>query len=202
MPQHSTTLDSPYGRIKLVPPSPSEDLAYAECRVHPITRKYLRILPERMTEEEARQRRESRAEDPRMFDLIIHLVQDDGSEKFAGFSGYFNVDEANSTCEAGIIVAPDLHGKGLATEVFYVLLRHIFEEKGFHTTTFATGADNIPMQKWLEDVAGARLESERKEAWKQQDGTYADVKGYGILEWEWRDRVKARLEERLAKYLQ
>ncbi|KAF8967873.1 acyl-CoA N-acyltransferase [Flammula alnicola] len=197
MPQHSLTLESPWKRIRLVPPSSSEDKESALCRTHPTTRRFLRILPEHMSEEDARIRRETRAEDKRILDFIVHFLQDDGSEKFAGFSGYFNIDEHHASCETGIIVAPDFHGKHIATEVFYVLLRYIFEEQKMHRTTFETGADNVPMQRWLEQVAGARLEAERKEAWKQVDGTFADVKGYAILDWEWRDHVKPRLERRL-----
>ncbi|KDR75775.1 hypothetical protein GALMADRAFT_248462 [Galerina marginata CBS 339.88] len=197
MPQHTTTLESPWKRIKLVPPSPSDDEAVAYCRTHPITRRFLRFLPEQMTVEEVRARRETRAEDKRMLDLHIHLCSEDGTTRFAGMSGYFNIDEFHSSCEAGIIISPDLQGINLATEVFYVLLRYIFEEKKFHRVVFETSADNTGMQGWLEKVACARLEAQRKECWKLLDGTFADVKGYAILDREWKDNIKMRLEVRM-----
>jgi hypothetical protein len=56
------------------------------------------------------------------------------------------------------------------------------------------------MQSWLENVAGIRLEAKREECWQQLDGTFTDVKGYAILDWEWKDNVKSRLERRL-KYV-
>ncbi|KAF9481508.1 acyl-CoA N-acyltransferase [Pholiota conissans] len=199
MPQHSTVLQSPNKRVRLVPPSADDDEAAASCRTHPITRRFLRFLPVHMSIEEARTRRETRAEDERIVDFNIHYVHDDGTVQFGGFSGCFNIDEQNNSCESGIIVSPDLHGKSVATEAFYILLRHIFEERKIHRTTFETGADNVPMQRWLENVAGARLESDRKEAWRNLDGSYADVKGYAIVESEWRDHVKTRLEIRLAR---
>ncbi|KAJ3514332.1 hypothetical protein NLJ89_g2438 [Agrocybe chaxingu] len=199
MPQHSVTLESPWKRIKLVPPSSLDDQEAASCRTHPTTRRYLRFLPEHMTEDEARVRRETRAEDPRVFDLIIYLNQENGMTRFAGFTGYFNLDENHSSCEVGIIVSPDLHGKNIATETLYLMLRYIFEEKGLHRATLRTGSDNIGMQGWLKKTAGARLESEEKECWKQPDGTFQDVRGYAILDWEWRDNVKARLEGRMGR---
>ena len=181
----------------MVPPSAIDDEAVAACRTHPVTRRFLRFLPTHMTVNEVRVRRESRAEDSRIVDFYIHHLQEDGTGRFAGLTGYFNLDTANGSCEAGIIVVPDLHGKNLATEVFYVLLQYIFEAQKLHRVTFETGSNNIAMQSWLENVAGIRLEAERKECWKQVDGTFADVKGYAILDWEWRDTVKSRLTKRL-----
>ncbi|KAF8161206.1 acyl-CoA N-acyltransferase [Crassisporium funariophilum] len=197
MPQHSVTLESPFGRIKLIPPVPSDDEAAAICRTHPTTRRYLSFLPENATAENMRVRRESRAEDPHLIDFHIHFVQNDGATCFAGHTGFFNLDEQHSTCEAGIIVSPKMHGKHLATETLYVLLQYIFEERNIHRTTFETSSDNVGMQSWLENVAGARLEAQRKETWKLGDGTFGDVKGYAILDWEWKERVKKQLEARL-----
>lgn len=197
MPQHDITLDSPWKKIRLVPPSAIDDEAVVACRTHPVTRRFLGFLPTHMTVDEVQVRREFRAEDSKIFDFYVHRLQENGTGRFAGLTGYFNLDTANGSCEAGIIVTPDLHGKNLATEVFYVLLQYIFEAQKLHRVTFETSSNNIPMQNWLEDVAGIRLEAERKECWKQVDGTFADVKGYAILDWEWRDTVRSRLARRL-----
>jgi len=90
-----------------------------------------------------------------------------------------------------------LNYMGSATEILYTLLKYVFEERKFHRTTFETGVDNVNMGRWLQNVAGARLEAERKECWKEGDGKYTDVHSYAILEWEWADKIKARLEERI-----
>ena len=201
MPQHSIVLDSPIKRIKLVPPSSSDDAASATCRAHPTSRQFLRFLPEHMSADEARIRREERAEDKRIVDFNVHYKPKDGNIIFGGFCGFFNLDAYHNSCETGIIVAPELHGTGVATEAFYVLLQYIFEDRKIHRTTFETGADNLPMQRWLETVAGARLESERKDAWRALDGSYSDVRGYAILETEWHGHIKAQLEKRLARYM-
>ncbi|KAF8897053.1 acyl-CoA N-acyltransferase [Gymnopilus junonius] len=200
MPQHEIVLESPWKRIRLVSPLPSDDEAVALCRTHPVTRRFLRFLPEHMTADEVRIRREARAKNERIIDLYIHYVEKEGTKRFAGMSGYFNIDDDHASCEAGIIVMPDFHGQQFATEVLHVLLQYAFEEKKFHRVTFETGANNEGMRGWLEKVAGARLEADRKEAWKLPDGTFADVKGYAILDWEWRDHVKGRLESRLNSF--
>jgi len=197
MPQHNISLESPWSRIKLVPPAVTDDEACAVCRTHPITRRYLQFLPEHMTTEEAGIRRATRAEDSRIIDFNIHYLKHDETTQFAGVTSFFNLDERNLSCEVGLLVAPDLHGKGLATEALYLLLQYIFEERKLHRATFETGADNVGMRGWLEKVAGARLESDRKECWKQPDGSFNDVKGYAILESEWKGRVKNRLINRM-----
>ncbi|KAF9529437.1 acyl-CoA N-acyltransferase [Crepidotus variabilis] len=200
MPRHSITLESPWNRIRLVPPSAEDDEAFAGCRTHPISRRYLRFLPTTMTTEEARLFREKRAEESDRVDFYIQYTKEDGTTSFGGNGGYFHIDSANLACESGIIVHPDLHGKNIATELFYVLLRHIFEDKKLHRVMFITASDNVGMLGWLEKVAGATLEGEMREAWKGLDGKFASAKAYSILEGEWWDGVK-RLEDRMNRAL-
>ncbi|KAH9485047.1 putative N-acetyltransferase YnaD [Psilocybe cubensis] len=196
MPQHTVTLQSPWKRIRLVPPTASDDEIVSICRTHPTTRQFLQFLPEHMTAEEAGNRRETRAEDKRIMDFHVHFTEN-GLTRFAGMTGYFNLDEGNESCEVGMLIMPDLHGKNLATEVFYTILQYIFEVRNLHRVTFETAADNLAMRSWFEKIAGARLEAERREVWKYPSGNFVDVKGYAILEWEWRNHIKSRLEERL-----
>ncbi|PPQ93723.1 hypothetical protein CVT25_013064 [Psilocybe cyanescens] len=196
MPQHTVTLESPWKRVRLVPPTSSDDEIVSVCRTHPTTRQFLQFLPEHMTKEEAGLRREMRAEDKRIMDFHIHFTES-GTIRFAGMTGYFNLDEGNESCEVGMLIMPDLHGKNLATEVFYTLLQYIFEVRNLHRVTFETEANNVGMRSWFEKVAGARLEAERKEVWKYPTGVFVDVRGYAILEGEWKNHIKVRLEERL-----
>jgi RimJ/RimL family protein N-acetyltransferase len=195
----SIELLSPTGQLRLARPSPTEDAAVLQNRTHPGTRKYLKFLPEHLTIDEARQLRESRARDSTMVDFNIHLITDKelGTEAFAGTTACFNINETFKSCEVGILIVPQLLRGGIATEAIYTVLRWIFEEKQFHRVTFETGIDNLPMQRWLEDVAGAKLEALRRECWRNVDGTYTDVRGYSILDLEWNESVKSRLEARL-----
>jgi len=59
---HTTALISPTKRVKLVPPKGTM-MSSIDSALHPLTRRYLRFLPTYYTIEDARIRRQSRAED-------------------------------------------------------------------------------------------------------------------------------------------
>lgn len=198
---HNFTLISITGRVKLVPPEPADDEAVSILRSHPITRRYLQFLPPHISVEEIRARRESRENDPRILDFHVHVINEDGTTKFMGMSGIFNIDESNDSCEAGILIDPNTHRGGLATETLHTLLSWAFEERRFHRVTFETGVDNVGMRGWLEKVAGATLESEKRECWRIGPGKYIDVKGYSVLEREWKVHIKAEIDARVRKQM-
>lgn len=156
-------------------------------------------MPAEVSAEDIRNRRESRAENSAIVDFNVHRLDDHGTWKFVGMTGIFGIDTANDSCEVGIVVDPDTHGKGLATEVLCTLLTWVFEERKIHRATFETSVENVGMRGWLEKAAGARLEAERREAWNYGEGSYGDVCGYSILKWEWTGKIKANLEKRLLK---
>jgi len=200
MPQHDITVESFSGRIRLTPQDPELDEVVAVYRTHPETIKYLRILPDKMTAEEVRERREKRVDDQTIVDFYAFTVKEDGSRgELIGITGIFRIDESNNTGELGILVTPGKHGEGYGTEILYCLMKWVFEEKKIHRATFETAVDNVPMQRWLEKT-GIRVEALRKEAWRGlKSGEYEDSKSYAALEWEWRDRIKANLEDRIRK---
>ncbi|KAJ3569860.1 hypothetical protein NP233_g4782 [Leucocoprinus birnbaumii] len=182
----------------LAPPDPALDDIVMVHRTHPETLKHLRVLPEQMTVEEVRVRREKRAEDPTLVDFYAFSVNEDGTRgELIGISGVFKIDPDQNSCEVGILVAPGKHEGGNGTEILYNVMKWLFEERKLHRATFETALDNIPMQRWLEKT-GVRLEAERKEAWRNmRTGGYEDVKGYALVESEWRERVKPNLEARI-----
>ncbi|KAJ7600419.1 acyl-CoA N-acyltransferase [Mycena floridula] len=107
---------------------------------------------------------------------------------------------ANNSCHAGIIVSPNIHGRGIATEALYAVMEFAFETRKFHKVTFETSTENIQMRGWLEKTAGACLEGVMKDGWKYFEAdAYCDVANYGILEGEWRDSVKGQLEAKMQK---
>ncbi|SJK97566.1 uncharacterized protein ARMOST_00818 [Armillaria ostoyae] len=197
MPTHNIVLTSVTGRIKLIPPHPSEDEVVAQLRTDPEFLRYLPIFPQSASAEEMRLRRETRSENPSIRDFHIHVADNKGQWKFGGIAGYFNLEETNKSCEIGIAVCPALFGTGIATDVLYTLLVYVFEDQALHRATFQTATINVAMRGWLDKVAGAKLEGEKRECWRTERGGYCDVACYSILEWEWRDKVKGKLEQRL-----
>ncbi|KAF5390494.1 hypothetical protein D9757_005240 [Collybiopsis confluens] len=186
------------GRIKLIQAAEEHDAAYAALRSHPITRKHLHFLPEQCSVDDIRQLRESRAADETCHQFNILWCEKDGETKFIGATIAFHIDIAQRSCETGILISPDVHRTGVATDTFYTLFSYVFEVLEMHRVYLKTDAGNEGMRGWLENVAGARLEMQEKEAWvDMRSGAYTDVVGYAILEWEWRVRVKEVLEKRL-----
>ncbi len=200
MPQHDITVESCSGRVRLTPPDPELDEIVALHRTHPETLKHLRVLVDKMTAKEVRLRREKRRDDLTIFDFYAFTVNEDGSRgELVGTTGVFRIEENNNTCGIGILVAPGKHKEGYGTEILYCVMKWIFEEKKLHRGTFETAVDNVPMQRWFEKT-GIRFEGLRKEAWRGlKSGEYEDARSYAVLEWEWRDRVKANLEDRIRK---
>ncbi|KAK0461203.1 acyl-CoA N-acyltransferase [Desarmillaria tabescens] len=201
MPSHNIVLTSVTGRIKLSPPHPSEDEVAAQLRSHPEFLRYLPIFPQSVSAQEMRRRRETRSEIPSIRDFHIHVRDDKGQWEFGGIAGYFNLEEANKSCEIGIAICPVLFGTGVATDVLYTLLVYVFEEQGLHRATFQTASFNVTMRGWLDKVADVKLEEEKRECWRTERGDYCDVACYSILEWEWRDKVKGKLEHSREEYL-
>lgn len=195
MPQHSVELVSPTGRIRLIPPHSDTDEAVARLRSDPGTLRYLKFLPATVSVEDARIRREARAENPAIVDFHIHVKSDDGSYKLGGMTGLFHIDEASESAEVGIIVDPGLHHKGFGTEALYLVLKYAFEDRKLHRATFETSEENAPMCGWLEKVLEAKLEAKRRECWKEGEGRYINANGYSILEREWSGGIGKKLEK-------
>ncbi|KAF9024862.1 acyl-CoA N-acyltransferase [Hymenopellis radicata] len=133
-------------------------------------------------------------------DYHVHIVEE-GIRKFVGMIGFRNLDEDNGSVEMGILLSPEFHGKGFGTETLYVLLCYLFEERRLHRVSFQTSVDNAQMRGWFDDVAGVTLEGISRELWRSVEdrNSYVDVAIYCILEQEWRDAVKKRLNQRLCK---
>jgi len=198
-------LSYPNGRIVLTHPAPpSDDSATHRLYTHPHTLKYLPFWRGDKSLEQVTARRELRANDPEGFrDFRIHLVHPSpGSPDLIGTVGFIFTNHANDSSELGIIIAPEVHKAGYASEAIYLLLEHGFTSTeqggvGLNRVQFTTAAMNTPMRRWLEDALGATHESTLREAWKSGD-EYIDAIGYSILRREWDEGgAKARLSRRV-----
>jgi len=198
MSQHTIEL-SASSRMRLIPSRVEDDEAVAQLRSHPETRRYLRFLPKTITVDEVRRRRESRAEDPRVIDFHILVKGNNGLFVFGGQAGIYNIDETNRSCDAGVIVSPLLHRKGIATEALYNVLEHAFEDRRIHRVGFETGSDNLPMHYILQKVLEAKLEGEKRESWKDENDGYSDVHIFSLLRREWSGGIKEKLQTLIGK---
>ncbi|KAJ7468020.1 acyl-CoA N-acyltransferase [Mycena latifolia] len=112
-----------------------------------------------------------------------------------------HINNEFKSCDIGILICPEYFRGGLATDALYTVLSYAFEEQNFHRVGFSTAADNAGMRGWL-DWAGATLEGINRESWSDGNGGFTDVCLYSILEREWKETVKDRLEGRIHRKLE
>ncbi|KAF8186863.1 acyl-CoA N-acyltransferase, partial [Mycena galopus ATCC 62051] len=187
------------GRIILVPPRAEDDAAFAALYSHPESLRHLGFLQGQVsTVKEARAYRITHATDETLLTFYIHLTTGskesiDGSGPFGGVVSLSYISTQFNSCEAGVIVNPEYFRTGLATDALYTILVYAFETRKFHRAGFATAVGNVGMRGWL-DKAGATLEGTKRDGWTDGNGGYTDLCVYSILEREWAETVKPRLE--------
>ncbi|KAJ7170264.1 acyl-CoA N-acyltransferase [Mycena crocata] len=189
------SLTSKSGRIMLVPPSEADDGHMAALRSHPETRRYISFFPEHFTPEEARARRLDRQPNKELVDFSVYDITA-SPPKFVGSTGIFKIDEAFKACESGITICPDLFRGGYATEALHGVLTHAFEERKIHRVSFQTSTDNSRMRGWFERF-GITLEGTLRDGWADGSGGYTNVCLYSVLEQEWAQTVKVKMEEQI-----
>jgi RimJ/RimL family protein N-acetyltransferase len=166
----------------------------AAMRSHPESRRYIRFVPTKSTSEDVRASRIERSRDEARVEFYIHTATT--PPRLVGGTGIFHVNDTFKSCQVGIMVSPDKHRTGIATDALYTVLEYAFGERGMHRATFETAVDNVGMRGWL-DGAGAKLEGTQRECWPDGAGGYTDACVYSILDWEWKEIVKAKLEARI-----
>jgi RimJ/RimL family protein N-acetyltransferase len=190
------SLSSLSGRVLLVPPSESDDPFVAALRCHPETRRYIPFFPEHCAPDEARDRRISREASKEIVDFSIYAVTSESAPKYIGATMIFNIDETFKSCEAGVSISPDSFRGGFATDALHTVLTYAFEERRLHRVVFQTATNNIRMRGWLERYE-ATLEGILRDGWSDGAGGYTDACLYSILEQEWTQTVKTKMEERI-----
>ena len=187
-------LYSPDKRIRLATPTSADDEETARLRSGPDTYRFMPWMPKSVTAQQLAELREQHAKDP----TRIHFNVFDGtSGQLLGGTRIFDIDTLNEQCEAGIVLAPWAVGKGIITPVLFTLLQYAFETKGMYRVYFQAMQDHSAMRGWLEKVAEARLEVTRVDCWSDGKGGWVTGVEYGILESEWRERVKRNLEQKM-----
>ncbi len=188
---HPLRFTSPTNRLQIDIADSSEDDLVAALRTHPDVRRYLPKFPVTMSVAEAAKLREKRAADLGFSDYHIHIVEG-GVRMFVGVVGLEHLDEFNKSVETGVLLLPNAHRKGVATEALYVVLAYLFNERQVHRVEFETAVDNKGMRGWLDAVAGAKLQGILRDYWKDAEDAsrFVDVARYNILEEEWKGSVE------------
>lgn len=108
-----------------------------------------------------------------------------------GYNGHVIGDIAVTTgsdqhlhAEFGYCLGVNWWGMGLMTEALHAVLRFMFESVGLHRAFLRHDVQNIASGRVMEKN-GLMLEGTLREHHLRRDGTWADVRVYGILRDEW-----------------
>ncbi|KAF7318772.1 N-acetyltransferase domain-containing protein [Mycena chlorophos] len=187
------TLTTRSGRVELRPPSEAYDETVVLMRSRPFALRYLPLSPQTNTIEEVRALRLARLSDKNR--IPFQIITTDTND-LVGSASLHRIDRAQRSCDVGIVLREEYARGGYATDALHAIMGHAFEEEKMHRVTFRTSDRNIPMRGWLE-MAGAKLEGVLREAWPVGDADFMDCCIYGILESDWEQVVKPKLEERI-----
>jgi RimJ/RimL family protein N-acetyltransferase len=146
--------------------------------------------------------RKERALNPEIYQFDIVATGETPDEtrscdKYAGGVMLNHVDDFHRNCEAGIIISPQYHRQGVATDALHRLLSFAFDQLNMHRVYFITGEDNAGMRSWLEHLLKATYEGLKRDKWREPDGGFCNAVEYSILEDEWRTVGKKSLEYKM-----
>lgn len=125
-------------------------------------------------------------------------IVDAASGAAVGSTRFLDIQRRHRALEIGWTwIGPRWQRTAINTECKLLLLSYAFDEQGAHRVTLKTDARNFRSQTAIERLGAAREGVLRRHrvCW---DGFVRDTVYYGIVDAEW-PRVKARLEERLAR---
>lgn len=100
-----------------------------------------------------------------------------------GSIGPVRMSERNHHCEIGYCIGDNYWNIGLMTEALRCVLKYLFEEINFHYIMARHDVNNMASGRVMEK-SGMKLEGIMRESHYRRDGTYGDLKIYGILDRE------------------
>ena len=117
--------------------------------------------------------------------------------ELVGHTSYLNVHDDDRVVEIGNTwLAPAAWGTGANTEAKYLLLKHAFEDEGFHRVEFKTDAKNARARAALAGL-GAEFEGVFRKHMVVRGGERRDSAWYAVIDDDW-PLVKIGLEEKLS----
>jgi RimJ/RimL family protein N-acetyltransferase len=117
--------------------------------------------------------------------------------ELVGHTSYLNVNPNDRVVEIGNTwLAPSAWGTGANTEAKYLLLKHAFEDEGFHRVEFKTDATNARARAALAGL-GAEFEGVFRKHMVVRDGERRDSAWYAVIDDDW-PFVKIGLEQKLS----
>lgn len=116
---------------------------------------------------------------------IPFIIFDKRKKQYAGSTRYMNINTKDKTLEIGSTwVGREFQGKGLNTQMKFLMLNHVFNEMGFKKVEFRIDKRNLRSRKAVEKL-GCTLEGVLRKNVYLLDGFKRNTCCYGILKEEW-----------------
>ena len=124
------------------------------------------------------------------------ICQADG--KFAGSTGYSNINRPHRTLEIASWYGVAYQRTGINTECKYLLLKHAFEDLGALRVGLTVDVNNSRSRRAVERLGAVQEGIIRKQRIRR-DGTHRDTVVFGFVDDDW-PQVKQHLEELMNRY--
>jgi len=108
---------------------------------------------------------------------------DPRDDEIVGTIGLHDLDQRAGSCEIGLWLAPEFHGRGYGTEASRVLTDYAFRELRMHRVVARVLATNEASARIWEKLGFEEEGVHRDEAFT--DGEHVDVRYFGVLDEEW-----------------
>jgi UDP-4-amino-4,6-dideoxy-N-acetyl-beta-L-altrosamine N-acetyltransferase len=125
------------------------------------------------------------------------IIRAEGED--VGLVNLYSISDQNKRCHWAFYVAnPNARGKGVGTAVEYIVMKHVFEERGFNKLCCEVLASNEPVVR--HHLRCGFREEGRFRQHVIKDGQAIDVVALAILVAEWQG-IRREIEARVQKML-
>lgn len=127
---------------------------------------------------------------------IPFIVFDKRKNKYAGATGYMNIDWKNKVLHIGSTwLGREFQGTGLNSHMKFLMMNYAYEGLGFEKVEYRIDERNMQSRKAVEKLGGGVLEGGvLRENVYLTDGFKRNTCCYGILKHEWEQLRKQRLK--------
>ncbi|MBI2578024.1 MAG: GNAT family N-acetyltransferase [Candidatus Wildermuthbacteria bacterium] len=118
-------------------------------------------------------------------------------EKLIGVIGLHNVSKDSARTEIGYWLSKEMQGKGIMVQSCKALIGYLFDELNFHRVEIRCASENEKSCAIPEKLGFAYEGTLRKTSWLNDH--YIDLKIYGLLREEWKQKSTSNLPGSRAK---
>lgn len=110
-------------------------------------------------------------------------------DKVIGNINVVTISNTLESCEVGYCLGAKYWGQGIMTEALQAVIDFLFEQVGVHRIEISHVSEN-PASGRVAEKCGMLYEGTKREAFKDPDGNFCNLKCYGIIKSDWQKNEK------------